>query len=64
MQEGTAMRGGGHCSANGLVNEPAKGWQGVALRSFFAPENKIHICHAQNNVRQDCVLCGQGSAVC
>ena len=43
MQEGAAMRGGGHCSGNGLVNKPAEGWQGVALRCLFAPDNKTHI---------------------
>ncbi len=55
MQEGAAVRGGGHCSANGLVNEPAEGWQGVALRCLFAPDNKTHIAHAQNCVRQGCI---------
>ena len=55
MQKGAAMRGGGHCSTHGLVNEPAEGWQGVALRCLLAPGNKTHIPHAQNYVRQDCI---------
>ncbi len=54
MQEGAAVRGGGYSSTNGLVNEPTEGWQGVALRCFLAPDNKTHIAHAQNDVRQDC----------
>ncbi len=33
------MGGGGHCSTNGLVNEPAEGWQGVPLRCLLAPDN-------------------------
>ena len=57
------MRGGGHCSTNGLVNEPAECWQGVALRCLVAPDNKAHIFDAQNNVRQGCKQ-SKGSAVC
>ncbi len=43
MQEGAAMRSSGHCSTNGLVNEPAEGWQGVPLGCLLAPDNKTHL---------------------
>jgi len=49
------MRSSGHCSTNGLVNEPAEGWQGVPLGCLLAPDNKTHILNAQNDVRQDCI---------
>ena len=55
MQEGAAMCGSGHCSTNGLVNEPAEGWQGVPLGCLLAPDKKTHIVHAHKYVRQDCI---------
>lgn len=37
MLEGATVGGGGNGSTNSLVNEPAKCWQSIPLRSFLAP---------------------------
>ncbi len=67
MQKGAAMRGGGHCSTHGLVNEPAEGWQGVALRCLLAPGNKTHLAtqHLMHRTMSGKTAYSiKGSAVC